>query len=94
MEGALRSDDLSLSLSFVFYAAGAIALLLSLGERGDRASALGDYAGLMLASVMGMVVLASSINLVSLFVGIELLSIPLYVMCALDLHRRSRSSRA
>ena len=49
VEGALRSDDLSLSLSFVFYAAAAIALLLSLGERGDRPSALGDYAGLMLA---------------------------------------------
>jgi NADH-quinone oxidoreductase subunit N len=88
VEGALRSDDFSLSLSFVFYAAGALALLLTLGERG-RASALGDYAGLLLASVTGMVVLASAINLVSLFVGIELLSIPLYVMCALDLHRRS-----
>ena len=89
VEGALRSDDLSLSLSFVFYASAAVALLLSLGERGDRPSALGDYAGLLLASVTGMVVLASSINLVTLFVGIELLSIPLYVMCALDLHRRT-----
>src|SRR5688500_10030943 len=88
VEGALRSDDLSLALSFVVYAAAAIALLLSLGERGDRPSALADYAGLMLASVTGMVVLASAINLVSLFVGLELLSIPLYVMCALDLHRR------
>ena len=36
-----------------------------------------------------MVVLASAINLVTLFVGFELLSIPLYVMCALDLHRRT-----
>jgi NADH-quinone oxidoreductase subunit N len=88
VEGALRSDDLSLSLSFVFYAAAAISLLLALGERG-RTSALADYAGLLLASVTGMVVLAGATNLVSLFVGIELLSIPLYVMCALDLHRRS-----
>jgi len=88
VEGALRSDDLSLSLSFVFYGAAAIALLLALGERGARPSVLADYAGLLLASVTGMVVLASSINLVSLFVGIELLSIPLYVLCAIDLHRR------
>ena len=29
-----------------------------------------------------MVVLASAHNLVTLFLGIELLSIPLYVMCA------------
>ena len=89
VEGALRSDDLSLSLSFVFYAAAAIALLLTLGERGPRPSALADYAGLLLASVTGMVVLAGAINLVSLFVGIELLSIPLYVLCAIDLHRRT-----
>ena len=41
VEGALRSDDLSLSLSFVFYAAAAVALVLSLRERGDRPSALG-----------------------------------------------------
>ena len=89
VEGALRMDDLALSLSFVFYVAAAIALLLTLGERGGRASALGDYAGLMLASVTGMVVLAGATNLVSLFVGIELLSIPLYVLCAIDLHRRT-----
>ena len=36
-----------------------------------------------------MVVLAGATNLVTLFLGIELLSIPLYVMCALDLHRRT-----
>ena len=36
-----------------------------------------------------MVVLASAYNLVTLFLGIELLSIPLYVMCALDLRRRT-----
>jgi NADH-quinone oxidoreductase subunit N len=89
VEGALRSDDLSLSLSFVFYGAGAIALLLALGERPGTPTGLADYAGLLLASITGMVVLASSINLVTLFVGIELLSVPLYVMCALDLHRRT-----
>ena len=36
-----------------------------------------------------MVVLAGASNLVTLFLGIELLSIPLYVMCALDLRRRT-----
>jgi NADH-quinone oxidoreductase subunit N len=89
VEGALRSDDLSLSLSFVFYAAAALALLLALGERVQEQTSLADYAGLLLASVTGMVVLASATNLVSLFVGLELLSIPLYVLCALDMHRRS-----
>ena len=63
--------------------------MLSLRERPHLPTSLADYSALLLASVTGMVVLASATNLVTLFLGIELLSIPLYVMCALDLHRRT-----
>jgi NADH-quinone oxidoreductase subunit N len=49
----------------------------------------GDYYALLLSSVLGMVVLASAQNLVTLFLGIELLSIPLYVMCAGLLRERT-----
>jgi NADH-quinone oxidoreductase subunit N len=89
VEGALRSDDLGLALDFVFYVAAAAALVLSLRERPEIETSLADYSALLLASVTGMVVLAGATNLVTLFLGIELLSIPLYVMCALDLHRRT-----
>jgi NADH-quinone oxidoreductase subunit N len=89
VEGALRSDDLALSLDFIFYTAAAAALVLSLRERPHIETGLADYAALLLASVTGMVVLAGATNLVTLFLGFELLSIPLYVMCALDLHRRT-----
>ena len=67
--------------------------MLSLRDRPPCARRLGDYFALLLTSVAGMVVLAGATNLVTLFLGIELLSIPLYVMCALDLSRRTRSSR-
>jgi len=89
VEGALRSDDLALSLNFLFFTAAALALVLSLRERPHVPTSLADYSALLLASVTGMVVLAAATNLVTLFLGIELLSIPLYVMCALDLHRRT-----
>ncbi len=89
VEGAMRSDDLALSLDFIFYTAAAVALVLSLRERPHLPTSLADYSALLLASVTGMVVLAGSTNLITLFLGIELLSIPLYVMCALDLHRRT-----
>ena len=89
VEGALRSDDLALSLNFIFFTAAATALVLSLRERPHLPTSLADYSALLLASVTGMVVLAAATNLVTLFLGIELLSIPLYVMCALDLHRRT-----
>jgi NADH-quinone oxidoreductase subunit N len=89
VEGALATDDLALSLDFVFFAAAAVALVLSLREPGTRHASLGDYSALLLTSVTGMVVLAGATNLITLFLGFELLSIPLYVMCAIDLHRRT-----
>ena len=89
VEGALGADDLAFSLDFVFFAAAAIALVLSLREPGARHASLGDYSALLLTSVTGMVVLAGATNLITLFLGIELLSIPLYVLCAVDLHRRT-----
>ena len=41
VEGALRSDDLALSLDFVFYTAAAAALVLSLRERPHLPTSLG-----------------------------------------------------
>ena len=50
----------------------------------------GEFYALLLTAVLGMVVLAGSANLVAVFLGYELLSIPLYVLCATHL-RRERS---
>jgi NADH-quinone oxidoreductase subunit N len=44
---------------------------------------------MLLGSVSGMVLLAQSSDLITLFVGLELLSIPLYVLCATELRRRT-----
>jgi NADH-quinone oxidoreductase subunit N len=89
VEGALRSDNFALALDFVFYIAAAVALVLSLRDPTAVRTRLGDYSALLLMSVTGMVVLAGASNLVTLFLGLELLSIPLYVMCALDLRRET-----
>jgi NADH-quinone oxidoreductase subunit N len=89
VEGALRIDDLALTLDFIFYVAGAITVVLSFREPPSGAGKEGDYYALLLSSVLGMVVLASAQNLITLFLGIELLSIPLYVMCAGLLRKRT-----
>ena len=44
----------------------------------------------MLTSAAGMVILAAAQNLVTVFLGLELLSVPLYVLCATEM-RRERS---
>ena len=89
ISGALEVDDLTLVMTIIFSAAGLAAVLLSWRARAPRESAHGEYHALMLASIAGMSILASAQNLVTLFIGIELLSIPLYVLCATEMHRAS-----
>ena len=82
IENALAIDTLALSVSVLFYVAGIAAVLLSLRSDAVREAGSGEYHSLLLGSVAGMTVLAAAENLITLFVGLELLSIPLYVMCA------------
>jgi NADH-quinone oxidoreductase subunit N len=93
IEGALAIDTLALFTSMIFYIAGAATVLLSGRSRVVREAGSGEYMSLLLASISGMVVLAGAENLVTLFVGLELLSIPLYVLCAAQVrHERSLES--
>jgi NADH-quinone oxidoreductase subunit N len=84
VSGALRVDDLSLALNLILIAGGACTVLLAWRSLAAREAAHGEFHALLLTSVGGMSVLASSQNTIALFVGLELLSIPLYVLCATD----------
>ncbi len=90
IEGALAIDTLALFLSMIFYVAGLATVALSLRADVTREAGPGEYMGLLLGSISGMVILAGAENLVTLFVGLELLSIPLYVLCAGQV-RKARS---
>ena len=68
-------------------------MVLSLRSLAAVEAGHGEYHALLLIAVLGMVVLAGATNLVSLFIGFELLSIPLYVLCATELRRATRWSR-
>jgi NADH-quinone oxidoreductase subunit N len=71
----------------LFSVAGIATVALSLGGDAPRRAGQGEYYALLLFSVMGMGVFVSAQNLVTLFLGIELLSIPLYVLCASEWQR-------
>jgi len=84
---ALAADTLGLGMSMLFYVAGLAVLLLSLRSPAIRDAGAGEYCSLLLASITGMTLLAGAENLITLFVGFELLSIPLYVLCASEVRR-------
>ncbi|HTR89153.1 MAG TPA: NADH-quinone oxidoreductase subunit N [Solirubrobacteraceae bacterium] len=93
LAGALRVDTLSLTLNLILVAGGAAAVLLGWRSLAAREAAHGEFHALLLTSVAGMSLLGAAENTVSLFLGLELLSIPLYVLCATEL-RRERSLEA
>ena len=85
--GALMVDDLAMVLNLLFIAAAIAAVLLSLrGEAVEQAGA-GEHHAMLLSAVAGMALLAGAQNTVMLFLGLELLSIALYVLCATELRR-------
>ncbi len=89
IEGALAVDALSLGTTVLVCIAGLVAIVLSLRAEAVREAGQGEYHSLLLGSVAGMIVLAGAESLITLFVGLELLSIPLYVLCATELRRRT-----
>ena len=89
LEGSLTVDTLALGVAVLVYVAGLVCVALSWRSVAPREAGHGEYHSLLLGSITGMVVLAQSSSLMTLFVGFELLSIPLYVLCATELRRRT-----
>ncbi len=83
----LAMDRLALELYMLFTVAGVATVLMSWRGIAPRESGHGEYCALLLFSVLGMSVFVSAQNLVTLFLGIELLSIPLYILCASETRR-------
>jgi NADH-quinone oxidoreductase subunit N len=84
---ALRLDDLAISISLIVILTAGFCVLISIREPAAEEAGSGEYHSLLLGSVLGMVLLAEAQNLVSFFVAIETLSIPLYILCATNLRR-------
>jgi len=81
-DGRYVVDEYALILKALFLLVAYIVVLMSQNELEEGGYYQGEFYVLMLASVLGMVMMASSRDLVSIFVALELLSIPAYMMAA------------
>jgi NADH-quinone oxidoreductase subunit N len=87
--GAYAVDNFSLVLKAMFLLAGYVVVLLSTNYIAEGDYAEGEYYFLVLSSLLGMSIMASSRDLISIFVALELLSIPAYMLAGWrkrDLH--------
>ncbi|HET8975433.1 MAG TPA: NADH-quinone oxidoreductase subunit N [Solirubrobacterales bacterium] len=89
VSGALRLDELGLAAALIAIFAGAVGVILSMREDAAEKAGLGAFYALLLGSVLGMTLLAQAQNLVAFFIGFELLSIPLYIMCGSSIRKEA-----
>jgi NADH-quinone oxidoreductase subunit N len=84
--GAYVVDNYALIMKGLFLAAGYVTILLSANyiEEGDYYQ--GEYYFLLLSSLLGMTVMASARDLISIFVALETLSIPTYLLAGWRKH--------
>jgi NADH-quinone oxidoreductase subunit N len=78
--GAYVVDDFALVLKAMFVIAGYITLLMSSNELAKGDYYEGEYSFLLLCSLLGMVVMCSSRDLITIFIALETLSIPAYLL--------------
>ncbi len=84
----LVADRTGYVLSGLFGVVAALAALLAPSHQRTHGWVVGEYYGILLLTASGMVLLAQAANLATVFLGVETMSIGVYVMTAL--RRRSR----
>jgi NADH-quinone oxidoreductase subunit N len=82
--GLYVADRLSSLLKMAAFLFAALALFYSRNYLARRALQKGEYYVLSLTALLGVLVMASSANLLTIYVGVELLSLSLYAIVAFD----------
>jgi NADH-quinone oxidoreductase subunit N len=77
---SLSYDRFSLFADGIIIAASALVVMISPGYLNRRGLHYGEYYGLILGASVGMMFLAGADSLITIFLGIELLSISLYIL--------------
>ncbi|MGZ9586304.1 NADH-quinone oxidoreductase subunit N [Paenibacillus marinisediminis] len=81
LNGSYRVDDFALLIKVIFLVGTAFVILMSIGSmREDEIPHRGEYYYLLLPAVLGAMMMASAAELITMYVGLELLSITSYIL--------------
>lgn len=76
------ANNFSVLISIIIQSAAFVSILLSYNYLKDRNLDFGEYLALLLGATSGMVLMALANDLIVIFLGLELFSLPLYVLSA------------
>ncbi|MDH5762016.1 MAG: NADH-quinone oxidoreductase subunit N [Nitrospinota bacterium] len=81
--GSFVVDHMSVFFTMIFCLSSALAILLSVDYNKREKIRVGEYYSLILFCTVGMIILASSTDLIMIFLGIEIVSLCLYVLAGI-----------
>lgn len=82
LKAFITHDHLSQFFTYFFLAVGGAVSFISAVFFKDRDESLGEYAFLMLSALIGLILIADSADFLTLFLGLEILSLALYILVA------------
>ena len=89
-DGMIVVDRFRLFANWIFLLAGALSILISLAYVTRQRIQAAETYGLMLFALVGMMIMGSTQNLIIIFLGLEVMSIAIYALAAMN--RRDRKS--
>jgi NADH-quinone oxidoreductase subunit N len=85
--GMVTSDGFGMFFSLVVLSACALVLLMGTGWSERAGTQKGEFYALILMSTAGMLLMAKGTDLITIFLGLETLSIPIYVLVGFQRNR-------
>ena len=89
LAGSLSVDRFALFFNFLVVGAAALTVLASAGQMGQFGRFQGEFFGLVFFSATGMMTLAAATELITIYISLELTTLPLAALAAFLLNARS-----
>ena len=81
--GLLKLDSFSLLFKFIFIILGIFIILMSIDYVDKYVNHEGEFYGLIILSIAGMMIMSAANELLTAYIGLELLSFSLYILVSL-----------
>ena len=82
-EGMFTSDGFAIFFKITFLIVAFLTLLISMGYTSREGIAFGEYYALVLFATLGMMLMAAGTHLIIIFLGLEMMSISIYVLAGM-----------
>ncbi len=80
LQGTVALDGYAIFFALLFLAAGVLVVLMSMNAVAETGMPAGEYYALIVFAIVGMIVMASATDLIVIFLGLEVMSISVYVL--------------